>query len=636
MLRIGGKAVVVGCLAAGVGFAGAEDTEPAATPSLVFVADRSSRAAPQVVVEPAPAAVPGLTWTTTRSDGLTWTPSKSRPLPLRKAAHEPVVADLPPIPQPAIPEPIVPSAPLSLLKPSQTLPPKSTMPEPIAPPRTAKPIAPTAPPTAAPPDLLPSPPKDVIPAPRSAAEPHPLPVPKPAPRSRPLLAAEDLPPPPNGVSWGPSESAECGPACAPLVSQPYATPPVRHGTFGSPDLAVSRDYHFLDFFCPPGMFGDSTDTVILNEGAAYDRSFVQAEYLLWWVKPGSIPALATTSTAGRFGFLGAPDTRTLLGPGRFGQSSRNGFRVRAGHWFGDDCATPRFGIDGSYFFLGSRADTFAAGSNQFPVLTRPFFAPNAGPANPPAGFMALPGEFGEQVAFPGLSTGTLVVMQESRLWGADVNLRKAVCRSCDTRKEWFAGYRYLNLNESLTMTESLTAVGAPNDPPGTRIQVADSFVTRTQFHGAQAGWTSGRTVGSWDFDVRASVALGVSHQEVDINGGQVRTRPGQASEAFRGGLLATGPNLGSFQQNEFAVVPEAIINAGYRVSPGLRAYVGYTFLYWSSVARPGEQIDRVVDITAVPNFDTGAVPSGQARPRPTFAGSGFWAQGIQFGLDYRW
>ena len=40
---------------------------------------------------------------------------------------------------------------------------------------------------------------------------------------------------------------------------------------------------------------------------------------------------------------------------------------------------------------------------------------------------------------------------------------------------------------------------------------------------------------------------------------------------------------------------EALTRVGYRVTDCIRVNVGYNFLYWSEVARPGEHIDRVVN-----------------------------------------
>jgi len=147
-----------------------------------------------------------------------------------------------------------------------------------------------------------------------------------------------------------------------------------------------------------------------------------------------------------------------------------------------------------------------------------------------------------------------------------------------------------------------------------------------------------RQWGRFSVALRGSVALGVTHQELDITGAQLVTPPGGPATAFTGGLLAVGPNLGQFSRDRFGVVPEVSVNLGYWLTPYLKAYAGYNFLYWSNVIRPGDQIDRVVDLTFVPNTPAMNPPtfSGQFRPQPLFQQSGFWAQGIQFGLEARW
>lgn len=538
----------------------------------------------------------------------------------RPPGESPSVA--PPQPaEPAPPPPAVPKADTPPWLPTRTDGPKWV---PVA--RGAQTLPDSLPAVQAP--AAPAQKPEVVPAPqpvkpKADAPPAQLPEPRPNPLAAPPAAVLSGPPTP------------CPPALEPLPGGvPGGAVPYRHKTFGSPNLTLSRDYHFLDFFGLSILGGEETDTVVLDEGPATDRFFFQTEYLLWWVRRANVPVLATTAPDptnpadpnANFGFLGRPGTAVLLGPGGFGSTARNGLRIRGGAWLENGC-----GIDGSFFFLGERTNTFDVASPLFPVITRPFFAPNV---NPQTGQVI--GEFGEVVAGGG-TQGRLQVEQTSRLWGADLNFRSCINRTCVARAEWFAGYRHLNLREELKISEFLVA--GPNDapqPPGTRIFVQDDFQTHNRFHGGQIGFAVGRRWGRLDADARVSVALGVTAQDLDITGSQQVLRPGQATPtAFTGGLLAVGPNLGSFSNDEFSVVPEVTFNVGYLVTPTVRAYVGYNFLYWTNVIRPGDQIDRVVDLTFVPNSPP--VPfSGLNRPQPLFRQTDFWAQGLQFGIELRW
>ncbi len=105
--------------------------------------------------------------------------------------------------------------------------------------------------------------------------------------------------------------------------------------------------------------------------------------------------------------------------------------------------------------------------------------------------------------------------------------------------------------------------------------------------------------------------------------------------SFSGGLLAVGPNRGTFTRDQFSVLPELTFNVGYRLSPSLKAYVGYNVMYWNNVIRPGDQIDGVVDLTFVPNAPN-VPPSGLNRPQPLFKQSDMWMTGVQFGMEWRW
>ena len=105
--------------------------------------------------------------------------------------------------------------------------------------------------------------------------------------------------------------------------------------------------------------------------------------------------------------------------------------------------------------------------------------------------------------------------------------------------------------------------------------------------------------------------------------GQIITSPG--------GLLTQPTNIGQYYNDDFAIVPQIGVNLGFEVTCGLWVTVGYNFMYWSRVARPGDQIDTDINLSQ----DGGGELLG--LPRPGFTGftTDYWAQGLNFGLAYR-
>jgi hypothetical protein len=58
-------------------------------------------------------------------------------------------------------------------------------------------------------------------------------------------------------------------------------------------------------------------------------------------------------------------------------------------------------------------------------------------------------------------------------------------------------------------------------------------------------------------------------------------------------------------------------------------------MYWNDVVRPGNQVDRSVNLTQNVVLDPNGVGTqvGPAQPAPLFDRSAFWAQGLTFGLE---
>jgi hypothetical protein len=269
------------------------------------------------------------------------------------------------------------------------------------------------------------------------------------------------------------------------------------------------------------------------------------------------------------------------------------------------------------------------GSNGGPgtqVIARPFFNAITG------------AEDSQLVAAPGALAGTIAANLSSRLQGAELNgVCGQCCCGCDScwRLEALAGFRYLDLHEGLGIGENLQVLpGVPNIG-GTTFTLVDQFDTVNRFYGGQIGGRVRYRSGRWDAEAYAKVALGDSEERVTINGSTTIVPPGGVPTTLRGGLLALSSNIGGYSHDTFAVVPEAGFTVGYWIGGSLRVFAGYTFLYWSDVARPGEQIDRVVNPQLIPVTATAGPVTGPARPAFLFKETDFWAQGISVGLEIR-
>ena len=267
-----------------------------------------------------------------------------------------------------------------------------------------------------------------------------------------------------------------------------------------------------------------------------------------------MPPLVTTSPAASGGVLGAPGTTVLFGGSRLDEDAHSGGRFTVGGWL-NECQT--IGVDGDYFFLGSRSVDFTAGSNGLPgsqLLARPV-------VNAITGM-----ETAEIIASPGTVAGNVHVTSSSRLEGAGTNVLANLCCTRCSRVDLFAGFRYLELREGIGITDN--AAVNPDVPTigGSTFAVADQFDTRNQFYGGQLGVRAEYRRGNVFVDLKGAVALGSTHEEIDIQGSTVITPPGGTPSSLPGGLLALPTNIGQFSRDRFAVVPEVGLHVGYQVT----------------------------------------------------------------------
>ena len=369
---------------------------------------------------------------------------------------------------------------------------------------------------------------------------------------------------------------------------------------------------------------------LVPQVTAVPRFWFRTEYLLWWNKSGplSAPLLTTGSPSDAVpGALGQPNTQILYGGGGIDFRALSGLRFESGLWLNPD---QTFAVESGFFLLGGRAPRFSAASDSFgnPLIARPTIN-------------ALSGNEDSYVdSFPGVMSGGATISNVSQLASWDIGGAVNFVQTDRFRLDGLLGFRYLSLFESLRIEDQLfplvngdlTFLGQPVDTSSSVMDV-DRFRTINNFYGGQFGtrmtWTSGR----WVIGATGKVALGDSHETTIIRGSSALFSPNGSVTYIPGGVLATSANIGNYSRQAFAVVPEAGLNVGFHITPRTMIRFGYTFIYWSNVLRPGNQVNRIVSPNLVPTDASYGTP-GPNQPAYQFHASSYWAQGLNFGLEF--
>src|SRR5205823_10375512 len=129
----------------------------------------------------------------------------------------------------------------------------------------------------------------------------------------------------------------------------------------------------------------------------------------------------------------------------------------------------------------------------------------------------------------------------------------------------------------------------------------DLFATRNQFFGSQIGSRLFVVYDCFTLDITSKIAFGVTHGVIDIAGDITQIGPNPLVPpglgTFPGGLYAQPTNIGHRVSNRFSVLPSLELKLGWVLNPRTRFLVGYDVWAWDQVVRPGDQINRNVNLT---------------------------------------
>ena len=263
------------------------------------------------------------------------------------------------------------------------------------------------------------------------------------------------------------------------------------------------------------------------------HGWVGVDYLAYFPSTQPVPTLVTAD---------APGVAILIG-GHVGYGLVSGFRIDAG------------------FFLDS-ADLLAAQTIYDQLIRK-------------TETLALAGTVFLQTHIAGAPTPFAVTNLTFQTWTQFNNVEGLTLLRLWNTNTWriygIVGTKFMSLEEDVNLV--YTAGAGP---------LFDEFHTRNVFYGVQAGLKMVRCSGPWEFDLSGKLALGGNYTNTMILGANTINAPSQ--------LLTNDANIGNFENTVFSVSPEINANLTYYLSDRLSVRIGYNFLAYTNVQRPGSQI----------------------------------------------
>lgn len=350
-------------------------------------------------------------------------------------------------------------------------------------------------------------------------------------------------------------------------------------------------------------------------------SWARAEYLFWYLTGGHVQPLATTSPAGEpIAVPGFPGRTVLFGGDNPLDDPRSGARLTIGTWL-DHSRT--IGVEASAFWLAQQRNNFTGGSldGSAVLASSPFVDAIT---NQPTAVL---------ISYPELTSGVSNITFIGRsIVGAEAFLRPLLCAGEGWRLDGLIGYRYRKLNEALDIQETLIPI-SPLFVPGTMLVTNEVIRANNAFQGGAIGFDWQKECGDcWVLNVRPTVGVGPMFTTVKRNGITAIHVPGTDDLTLLGATYNLSSNIGQVSSNDWTVIPELDVRVSKTLWDCVRLSVGYSALFFPSLARVGEQIDPFVN----PNLIPPPIPGGPMRPAPILEHSSAWLHGFTLGLELRY
>jgi hypothetical protein len=369
---------------------------------------------------------------------------------------------------------------------------------------------------------------------------------------------------------------------------------------------------------PPHMDCGSTglvsgvDCLPQSCGQQRPQFYGDISYMWMWVKdPSGTPPLAVLGrnpVAGVNNLPGFP-AAALLGGDNTTFDGQSGVRGTVGMWLGCD---RKIGVEVGGFWVEQAQDvqTLAGdGGAGNPTIVRPFLNLNANPATIGQLIVTAPGV-----------PGSISERQTAQIWGYEVNGVLNWSQDCNRTTDLLAGFVYTDLHETLGVTSSTTTPRI-----GTTV-IDDAIGTRNQFYAPQVGTRTSWCMGQFSLTMVGMIAAGVNHESIDRAGNTTNFSPAGAVLNNTGsGFLVQASNRGRITTDHFCLGTPSRITLDYHVTDGLTAYIGYDYIYLTTVVRPGNQVDAAFQ----------SVGNTVIRPAGGFNHTDFWANSFIAGVSWK-
>jgi hypothetical protein len=348
-----------------------------------------------------------------------------------------------------------------------------------------------------------------------------------------------------------------------------------------------------------------------------ERVSFSSDFLYWFLNGQRVPPLVTTGPPGSQAIIGQPGTEILRGDDRLESRHDRYVGVRFGsEWWWERGSV--LGLETSVAILERDSSNLTFPWQSSPTLALPYVD-------------AATGQWKSYVVAGnspdnGLVSGSINVYSRIEFFDEDIDAMWRLSEGDNYRLILLAGAHFLQMRERLRTTATSLELPAQS----TLLGVFDQFNTYDKFFGGQVGLK-----GAWRWrrllvEGRGVIALGGDAQTVNTKGNRVLNTPlASTTEDF--GLYVLPSNSGTFERAAFDMVTEWGLNLCWLISSRLDCRVGYTLVTWNNPVRPGDQIEPLNLSQVSPG---GLV--GPLKPTIPFRTDFFWAQGLNFGVEFRW